>query len=102
MQKKTKTFITLVVLALALTASLSLKVFFLADHVGATLFSRGDEAYLFLGTGHTGYRFSYLEYPLVVVREYFHVPPLSEHRRGSLLVIRVTPSVAFSTPGWII
>jgi hypothetical protein len=44
MQKKTKTLISLVVLALALAASASFKVYFLADHVGATLFSRGDEA----------------------------------------------------------
>jgi hypothetical protein len=93
MRKQMKTVIVLVVLGLVLAASVSLKVYFLTDHVGATLFWRGDEAYLFLGAGHTGYRFSYLEYPLVVVREYFHAPPLPEHRRGSSLVIRVTPSI---------
>jgi len=93
MQKKTKTVIALVVLALALAASASLKVYFLADHVGATLFSRGDEAYLFLGAGHTGYRFPYLQYPLVRIMEHFNAPPSAEHLRGSLLVIRVTPSM---------
>ena len=92
MQKKTRTLTALGVLALALAASASFKVYFLADHVGATLFSRGDEAYLFLGAGHTGYRFSYLEYPLARIMEYFNAPPSAQHRRGSLLVIHVTPS----------
>jgi hypothetical protein len=92
MQKKTKTVIGLIVLALALAASASLKVYFLADHVGATLFSRGDEAYLFLGAGHTGYRFRYLEYPLVRIMEYFNAPPSAEHRRASSLVIHLTQS----------
>ncbi len=93
MHMRTKTVIALVVLALLLAASVSLKVYFSTSHVAAMMFWRGDEAYLFLGTGHTGHRFSYLEYPLVVVREYFHAPPLSEHRRGSSLVIHVTPSM---------
>ncbi len=66
MRAKTKTVIALVVLAMALAASVSLKVYYMRDHIGGTVFWRRDEAYVFLGAGHTGYRFSYLEYPFVV------------------------------------
>ena len=93
MHKKTKTVVALVVLAVALVASATLKVYYIRDGSGGTLFWRGDEAYLFLGAGHTGYRISYLEYPLARIMEYFYAPPLPQHRRGSLLVIHVTPSV---------
>ncbi len=59
MHMRTKTVIALVVLALLLAASVSLKVYFSTSHVAAMMFWRGDEAYLFLGTGHTGHRFSF-------------------------------------------
>jgi len=93
MHAKTKTVIALVVLAMALAASVSLKVYYMRDHIGGTVFWRGDEAYVFLGAGHTGYRFSYLEYPFVVAGEYFHMVSSPEHQFGSSLVIHVTPSM---------
>src|SRR5260370_12200110 len=92
MYKKTKKVIALVVLTIALAASVSLKVYFLRDHSGGTLFWRGEEAYLFLGAGHTGYRFSYLKYPFVALGEYFYVVCFPEHKFRSSLVIHVTSS----------
>jgi hypothetical protein len=92
MNKKSKKVIALVVLAVALAASISFKVYYLVDHSGGMLFWKGEEAYLFLGTSHTGYRLSYLEYPFIIISEYFYSPPLPEHRRASSLVLRVTPS----------
>jgi hypothetical protein len=92
MHKKTKKVIAVVVLTIALAASVSLKVYFLRDHSGGTVFWRGEEAYLFLGAGHTGYRFSYLKYPFVVLGQYFNVVSSPERQFGSSLVIHVTPS----------
>jgi len=93
MQKQKKMVIALLVLAMVLAASVSLNVYYVRDGSGGRLFWRGDEAYLFLGVGHVGYRLSYLEYPLVTVMEYFYVPFSPEHRRGFEIVIHVTPSV---------
>jgi hypothetical protein len=93
MYKKKNKVIVLGVLAAALAASAFLKVYFLTSYPGAMLFWRGDEAYLFLAAGHIGYRFSYLEYPLERILEFFYVMPSPEHRRGSMIVIHVTPSV---------
>jgi hypothetical protein len=84
--------IALLLLAAALAASVLSNVYFIRAASGGTLLSRGEEAYLFVGTGGTGYRFSYLEYPLVVFKEHFYAPPFPEQRRGSSTVIRVTPT----------
>lgn len=65
---------------------------YVRSYPGGTLAWRNDEAYLFLGAGQTGYRFRWLEYPLVVVGEYFYAPPSPEHQYGSTTVIHITPS----------
>jgi hypothetical protein len=93
MHKKTKTVVALSVLAVALAASSFFKVYYMRDGSGGTLFWRGEEAYLFLGAGHTGYGFSCLKYPFVVLGEYFYVVSSPERQFGSSLVIHVTPSV---------
>jgi len=82
-----------VIAMVALRATASLRVYFIRDSPGATVFSRADEAYLFLGSGRTGYHFSYLEYPFVVFKEYFYDVPSPANQRAAVTVIRVTPSV---------
>jgi hypothetical protein len=81
-----------VLLAAALAASVFLKVHYIRDDSGAELFWRADEAYLFVGTGHTGYCVSYLVYPWVVLKEYLHAPPSPADQLVSTTVIRMTPS----------
>jgi hypothetical protein len=56
------------------------------------LFWKGDEANLFLGASKTDYHFSSIEYPIVILGEYFHVVPPPEDERASVIVMRVTPS----------
>src|SRR6476646_30248 len=59
---------------------------------GGTIFYKEDVAFLYLGSGHDGWRFSYLKYPLVIFLEYFNVPVPPSDRRHSTTVFRITPS----------
>src|ERR1700722_11652722 len=93
MQKKAKMSSVIVLLAVGLVASMVLNMYYIADGSGATVFSRGDETYLFLGNGHTGYHFAYLAYPLVVLREYFNAPLSPADELRCSLVIHITPTV---------
>jgi hypothetical protein len=77
-----------------LTVSAILHVYYLVDSSGAAVFSRGEEAYLFLDSGHEGYRVSYLAFPFAILREYFNAPVTRTDYGGCSLVIRVTPSNA--------
>ena len=70
----------------------SMEIYWVRDASGATVFWKDDEAYLFLGSGHTGYRISYLEYPLEIAKEYFYVVPSPNDQRVIGTVIRVMPS----------
>ena len=55
------------------------------------MYSKADEAYLFLGASHTGYHYSCLEYGLVVIGELLHVVPSPDDERSSAILIRITP-----------
>jgi hypothetical protein len=81
-----------ILLSLILITAALTHVYFVRSYPGGTLVWRGDEAYLFLGTGQTGYKFRWLEYPLVLTREYFYSVPSPEHQYGSTTVIHITPS----------
>jgi hypothetical protein len=70
----------------------SSRAYYLSDHARATVYWKRNEAYLFLGSGHTGYRFSYWKYPLVLVSEYFNSPLSPSDERGIRTVLHVTPS----------
>jgi hypothetical protein len=87
-----KIAIALAIIMSALIGCAFLKVYYVADHGGATVFWKGEQAYVFAGSGSTGYRFSYLRYPLVVLGEYFNAPPVPAAEKGAGTVIRVTPS----------
>jgi hypothetical protein len=92
MQAKTKTTILLVFLVACLALAALLHVYYVIDGSGVTVFSRGDEAYLFLGDEHTGYRVRYLAFPFVVLRQYFNAPIAPTDELGCSLDVHVTPS----------
>jgi hypothetical protein len=92
MLQKSKRILIVTIFVAALLASLLAQLYFVSDHAGATLFQRGDEAYLFLGAGHTGSHFPALAYPLVIAKAYLRVPVEASDVFGQFLVIRVTPS----------
>lgn len=87
---KKRVFILSAVVVLVLGAWLA-QLYFVADHAGVILFQKGDEAYLFMGAGHTGWHFPALSFPLVKARQYFNIPPDVSDQIGLSLVIRVTP-----------
>lgn len=82
----------LAVCAAILVAATFTDVHYVRSYPGGTLLRRGDEAYLFLGTGQTGYRFSWLKFPFVLVGEYFNAPPVPEYQYGSTTVFHITPA----------
>ncbi|HWY08989.1 MAG TPA: hypothetical protein VNY24_19155 [Candidatus Acidoferrales bacterium] len=94
MNKKTKTVAVFLVLALAVVMALTFRVYVVADGSGAEVFWRGEEAYLFVGDSHTGYHFRALEYPFVLLAQYFYYVPSPKNDVASTLVISVTPSGA--------
>lgn len=84
--------VVVVVLVVAIAASTYFKVYYSADGAGATLYSRGDEAYLFLGSGHTGYSCRYIQCLIIHALQYFNYVPEPEHEVRSVLVLRITPT----------
>lgn len=90
MARKAKWAVTSVILVLILGAWV-VQLHFISDNAGATLFQRGNEAYLFLGAGHTGWHFPALLYPLVMAKGYLHIPADISDQYGQSLILRVTP-----------
>lgn len=76
----------------ALGTIASSKVYFLREGSGGTLYSKGDEAYLFMNGSRRGYHFTYLEFPWMALKQVLNAPPFPDDRRVSDIVIRVTPS----------
>ena len=81
-----------VICAAALIIAAFEQVYIASDGAGATVFLKGDEAYLFLGASSTGWKMSYLQYPIAAAREYFYAPPIPTDDRVATMVVRVTPS----------
>lgn len=52
----------------------------------------GDEAYLFVGWGRSGYHFTGFEYLFSYIPAYFGVPRTVDDNRLSMLVFRITPA----------
>jgi hypothetical protein len=67
------------------------QVYFITDSSGASLWRKGEHAYLFLGDSHRGVHVSYLGYPWARVREYFYAPPVPQDHRIATEVTRITP-----------
>lgn len=67
-------------------------IYFVRDDSGGSIFSKGDEAYLFLGSGHTGYHFRLITYPFARLGEYFYAPPFPKNNSVSMIVMHITAS----------
>jgi len=90
LRSRNRTFVVTVLVLLVLGAWI-VQLHFVSDNAGATVFQRGNEAYLFLGAGHTGWRFPALLFPLVIAKGYLHIPADISDQNSQSLVIRVTP-----------
>lgn len=80
------------ILAVVVAILVYCQAYYLRNEPGATLFYKGDEAYLFLGTSRTGYHFSYLALPFVFLKEYLNAPPFPADRRISMDVLFMNTS----------
>lgn len=89
MKRKIAVWISLI--ALIVIASF-LRIHIVRSDSGGTVLWNDHEAYLFLGAGNVGYEFSYLEYPLVRLKEYFYAPPIPSDKTLFMKVIHVTVS----------
>jgi hypothetical protein len=63
MNAATKITISVLLPVAAGTVFALTNVYYVTSGAGATLFWRGDEAYLFLGNSSWGYHFRYIDYP---------------------------------------
>ena len=87
-----KTITLIIVIVLVLAASFWFRAYRLVDHAGATLYSKGDEAFLFLGSGHTGYSCRYLECALTFVLQKFNSVPEPDREVAAVNVVHLTPA----------
>ena len=75
-----------------LVLSLSFQMHLVRDWSGATVYSRENEAYIFMGDSHTGYHFPYVSYPFLILREFFHVGTTANDEHSAELVLHITPT----------
>jgi hypothetical protein len=87
-----KTKVTLGMLILVAVFSATLNVYFLRRQAGVEPLSNGKEAYFFVGTGTSGFHEKWIFYPLTFALEWLGLPTQPLDKRGSILVIHVTPS----------
>jgi hypothetical protein len=71
----------------------SAELYFVRAASGGTLFSKGDETYLFMGGGGRGYHCKLFTYPWIMLREFLGAPSFPNEGKDAILVIRVTPSI---------
>lgn len=93
MQTRTKRLIVVVGVLGLLVVLASFHTYIVIAGCSGDLLWNSDEAYLFAGCARLGYRISYLEYPIEVVRERLRVVRQADDKRSSTIVIRITPSV---------
>ena len=92
MCKKTNAVVIAGLFALAIAAGVWSKIYYVREDNSGCILWNTNEAYLFMNVHPRGYHFTYLEYPLVVVKEYFNAPPFPNDQSVSVVVLRVTPS----------
>jgi hypothetical protein len=80
--------ITAIIAIVAIAALLRINI--VADRVGGIVYSQGNEVYFFIAESHTGYRFSYLQYPFFALLEIFGWVPEPEAEWECMKVIHVT------------
>jgi hypothetical protein len=68
------------------------KAYYVRDDGGATLLWHADEAYLFVSTVDRGLQIRYIDLPFAYLKAYFGASVQPDDQRGSLEVLRITPS----------
>jgi hypothetical protein len=92
MRRRTKVIVVVAIIAGAIIAAASLRIYFIREDSGGDVLWSANDAYVFIGVSRRGFRVSYLEYPWAILRGYLHSVRLPDDDLGSLIVIRVTPS----------
>lgn len=82
-----KKIVTVVVLIIVILALASLKMYYVRDDSGVDILWNKSEGYLFLSVVRRGYHFSYMEYPMVAMLQYFGSirPPDDDHLRFNVM-----------------
>jgi hypothetical protein len=75
-----------------LALGLSMNIYYVREVAGGSIWWRGSQAYLFLGSGADGHHLRSLAYPWEMFKERFYAPPFPDDRRFAVTVIRVTDS----------
>src|SRR5882724_10568301 len=88
--KTTQLLFGLLIVSVVLGAFLQMHL--VRDWSGATVYSRENEAYIFMGDSHTGYHFPYVAYPFLILREFFHVSTEANDEHSAALVLHITPT----------
>jgi hypothetical protein len=89
---KNKKAVTLYGLFLLAVLSIVLHAYIVEDWSGATVYSRENEAYIFMGESHSGWRLPYIEYPFSILGEYFGVPTEETDGLSESVVLHITPT----------
>src|SRR5579871_2492694 len=87
------------VVVVLLLASCLIQLHFVIDGGGVTAFQKNDDVYLFVGEGHTGWRFPAIQYPFAIMASYLNVAFPSSDTSGRGLVLRVSPQGVQRFPG---
>src|SRR5271165_618560 len=90
--RKNRKWVIIFAIGALLLVSWFVQLYFVGDHAGAIVFQRGDEAYLFLGGGHTGWHFPALAYPVILAMNFLGAVNEPSDQVRLSLVMRVTPA----------
>jgi hypothetical protein len=70
-----------------------LQMHLVRDWSGATVYSRENEAYIFMGDSHTGYHFPYVAYPFLILQGFLHIGNEANDEHSAALVLHITPAL---------
>jgi hypothetical protein len=90
MRNRAVLIVVIAILAAMTATAVSRRVYFLDDGGGGDVLWNDNEAYLFINDIQRGYSWSYLWYPVELLKEYFYVVPLPDAQRVNLSVLKVT------------
>ena len=77
---------------LVVVLTIVLHVHVVQDWSGATIYSRENEAFIWMFGSHDGWRLPYIEYPFAIIEEYFRVPTEATDRLSEGVVLHITPT----------
>jgi hypothetical protein len=92
MNKKMLVVLSIIILGIALTSFLRMYVYVIRSDSGGSVFWKADEAYIVASGSSRGYRFRYITYPWIALKEYLNAPPFPDEHRVSDIYVRITPS----------